>query len=132
MNERQVVECIERWLREKNFKITRSPAQRDDLRYWDVRAWKSNGLQWFIEAKGEDANTRVAFLTAIGQIVSRVLTEEVNQAKSHGIAVPDTKKWRNQVKRIPKWLKKKIRLYILLVGEDCRVRVITPAKDIPS
>lgn len=137
MTEKQVTECISQWLESNGFRIAHRPAKQDYLKYWDIRAHKPNGQQWFIEVKGEpgdrdsanrSANRRLNFLTAVGQVIVR-LNSKPNAATNIGIAVPDTREWRQLMCSIPVWFKKTARVHIIFVGRDCNITVITPAQN---
>lgn len=129
MREQQVIECVERWLEVKGYRIAKGKPKRASLGNIDVRAYKPKGQQWFIEAKGDNKNIRISFLVALGQIITRA-ERIINPASRYGIAVPDSEKWRRLMRQVPIWIRKVLRLHIIFVGKNCEITVFPPAKEI--
>jgi hypothetical protein len=80
------------------------------------------GVRWIIEAKGETADVGLDFRTGLGQLVQSM----GDQDAVYGLAVPDTQRFANQMARVPKWVRQRLRLHWLIVAADGRVRVEPP------
>ncbi len=97
----------------------------------DIRMWHNEWRKyWFIEVKrkySDRSNTYKYTAMAIAQVIYRM-----NQKKAgrYGIAVPNTKLFKNELLKIPLWIKEKLKIYIFLVDENGEITRITPAEEI--
>ncbi|MFZ5815227.1 MAG: hypothetical protein ACOY93_07975 [Bacillota bacterium] len=77
------------------------------------------GSRWIIEAKGETSSTGLDFRTGLGQLLTRM----ADPAVQYGLAVPDTPRFRTQLRTISPWVRKTLHLHWVLVGPDRSVRI---------
>ena len=125
MKENEVKNCLKDWLEKEGYTIAKG-TRREDLKYTDIRAHRKNGQQWRIEVKGDTKNIRVDFLTGLGQIITR-MENPPNEATRYALAVPDSKRWQKLISEVPYWIKKKLKLRLIFVNENGKVKVITPS-----
>gem|GEM_PF-7116018 len=64
---------------------------------------------------------------AIGQIIYRMHQQ---RGGYYGIAVPDTSLFRQELSKIPIWIKQSLKLNIFLINARGQIKKITPAKAI--
>ncbi len=86
---------------------------------------QSTGECWIVEAKGETTDTGLDFRTGIGQILQRM----ENPSWHYAIAVPDTPKFSRQMANMPVWVRQRLNLHFIVVGENGRVEIKEPPKD---
>jgi hypothetical protein len=82
--------------------------------------------KWVVEAKGETSSIGLDFRTGLGQLIQRMEDSKVNYA----IAVPDIPQFNKQYKLVSKRIRQLLNLYILLVSNDGKVKVIKPDNQI--
>ncbi|MDD3927402.1 MAG: hypothetical protein PHT33_12165 [bacterium] len=83
------------------------------------------GERWLIEAKGATSAIGLDFRTGLGQLVQRMSDTSVK----HAIAVPDVDGFLRQCRQVSAWVREKLNLYWLIVGQDGVVRLVSPAED---
>jgi len=91
------------------------------------------GKRWFIEVKREP-NTKNkkssiygCVATAIGQLSYRM---KHPKSSYYGIAVPNTKMYKQELSKIPIWIKKRLKINIFLVPKHGKITIITPSKKV--
>lgn len=108
--------------------------KNDKIHGVDIKLWHpTHRRYWFIEVKrkytsrNKSSKTYVNTATAIGQIIYRM---HQRKAGFYGIAAPDIRLFRNELSKIPLWIKKTLKLYIFLVDRNGGIRKITPSQGI--
>lgn len=104
--------CVE-WFREKGVRMA------IDAEYGkaDLVARHSDQGIFIIEVEGESSKLRTqAFYSALGQSLVRKYGE-MSHAK-YGLAVPNSNKWRDLIKRMPQSLFRKLEIEVFLVSFD--------------
>lgn len=96
----------------------------------DVVAEGDGGQTRFVEVEGESSRQREqALYSALGQLMlsMKLWSDDV----SYGIAVPDTREWWNQLRKIPLQLTKRLKLWRYSVGVNSCTS-IGPGTSIPD
>ncbi len=94
-----------------------------------VAKHEQEGLR-LIEVEGESGRQREqALYSSLGQLLlsMKIWSDDV----AYGIAVPDTREWVRQVRKIPTELTKRLRLWRYVVGLNS-VTTIEPGMEIPD
>lgn len=112
-NESFVQESMERYFTNKGYRIENKPYV--DLVCVDVES----GDLWIIEAKGQSKSIGVDFKTAIGQIIFRMDSD----VYKYGIAIPNTKQYLAQLKKLPNLMINRLKLTFFIVSEDGSVYI---------
>lgn len=118
----------------KHFEKAGWKRQKRGARGVDIRLWHPKFRKyWFIEVKREyttknkKSQTYVNTATGIGQIIYRM---HQTQAGFYGLAVPNTKMFKDELRKIPLWIKKKLKLNLFLIDRNGKIVKITPSKRI--
>src|SRR5690606_10658633 len=102
MTENEVVDCIERWLRDRGFTI--QGTCKNTARGDDVAATARDGARLFVECKGSisrQSNPLDSWHNAAMAIFGAIKdTEELRPEHRHAIAVPDTEQYRRTIGRL--------------------------------
>jgi hypothetical protein len=128
--EKQIENAIISHLKRRGWE--KIPKLKDEIHGVDIkmfhRRWRK---YWFIEVKrkyttkNKKSQTYVNVATAIGQIIYRM---HQKQAGFYGIGVPNLPIFKNELRKIPVWIRKKLKLHIFLVDNNGKVTVIPPSK----
>lgn len=98
----------------------------------DVVAEHEQGALRLIEVEGESGRQRdQALYSSLGQLLLSM--KLWGDYVGYGIAVPDTREWRHQVRKIPTDLTKRLHLWRYLVGLSLKsMSIIEPGMEIPD
>lgn len=115
------------WVESKGFKLMPETFRIQGV---DIEAWNSKRRRyWFIEVKGyprEKASMHAQkqewFIASLGQIMKRMRQKN----GKYGIAFPDYEFYEKKSLELPKIARSRLKLNIFLVGEDKRIRQLTP------
>jgi hypothetical protein len=110
MQEEQVIEYLTAWLQAEGWEV--NIAQHHGV---DIEATRV-GRRWLIEVKGDGNcnNQNVNFMTAIGQIISRMTDEN----SDYSIAMPDSQIWRHLWANVPPRIAQLLKLSAIFVDEQ--------------
>ena len=80
--------------------------------------------RWLIEAKGVTSEVGLDFRTGLGQLLQRMTDQSVQYA----MAVPDVEVFLGQCRLVSAWVRERLGLHWLIVGENGSVRKVAPSE----
>ncbi len=97
----------------------------------DVVAENDRGETRLVEVEGESGRQREqALYSSLGQLLLSM--KLWGDGVAYGIAVPDTREWVRQVRKIPTELTKRLRLWRYFVMTPNSMTIVEPGMEIPD
>ena len=125
ITEKFVENSIIRWLKERNWKISKVTYKKH---YVDIKA-ERNGDQYFVECNEETASPGTDFLTCLGQIISRMTHK--SDTNYYAIGLPKKEIYYKLIKKnLPEIMRKKLKLRIIFVNKEGKVEEIKSSQKI--
>ena len=126
-DEKNVEKVMIEWVESKGFKIM---PETHRLHGVDIEAWNNKTRRyWFIEVKGYprkkpsmNAQKQEWFNCSLGQIIKRMRQKNGKYA----VAFPDFEFYEKKSLELPLIARKRLKLNIFLIGEDKKIRQLTP------